>query len=278
MPVVSTTVSGTATSVSDGDIGDHIQISEDGQQQCHECGGWYTRVCGHWMKNTCSQPMIPQNFIDIFTGLMLGDAAAHMGNYNTSLVCNMINHRFLTYLSDSLGYYCSEPSKKSTAAESGDIAFEHFPDRNMGRENFHDIWTVHTPTLQGLNRYEGWYSTGEKMFPDDLKLNPTILKMWYVCDGGVKWVESRDDYTIRIGNVTQSHRVEYFEDLFSEIGMNPTITSSGIGFDLSDTERFFDYIGSPVPGFEYKWGADSYEDYHQLKDDVEEKYTTQTFD
>jgi len=75
------------------------------------------------------------------------------------------------------------------------------------------------------------------------------LKMWYITDGGT--FDGRP--CIRMDN--ESEYIEKHKENIMEIGITPTIVDEDSQLNIlkDDWPRFFEYLGAPVPGFEYKW-------------------------
>lgn len=76
--------------------------------------------------------------------------------------------------------------------------------------------------------------------------------MWYVCDG---WLAQENDHRPRvmIKATNEADREKYLQQLFTKCGFDPHFTRTELQFTADETEQFLEWIGSPPPGFDYKW-------------------------
>jgi hypothetical protein len=76
-----------------------------------------------------------------------------------------------------------------------------------------------------------------------------VLKMWYISDGSLQ----NGGPILTVWN--ESDRHEFILSLFEDIGLSVTWQNSNndVYIRKKSQDDFFDYIGEPVPGFEYKW-------------------------
>jgi hypothetical protein len=108
-----------------------------------------------------------------------------------------------------------------------------------------------------FSTFRDWYGSGAKVFPEDIRLTPTVLKHWYVCDGNLAKSESYP--YIRIGISNEKDNKEKIEGYFENAGLpRPQWYTKGetghqLSFTVEESLEIFDYIGGPLPGFEYKW-------------------------
>jgi hypothetical protein len=51
----------------------------------------------------------------------------------------------------------------------------------------------------------------------------------------------------------EADRAEYLQQLFTENGFEPHFTRTELQFTTGETKQFLEWIGSPPPGFGYKW-------------------------
>ncbi len=155
-----------------------------------------------------------------------------------------VNKEFLIWLEKYLGNKCNSIKDADFHKDKWDDGYER-----------RDLYLMRTRSLPCLNQFCSWYDNGEKRFPDNLNLTPMALKMWYVCDG-TKKVD--DDLTngsprLSIGCSNENDRQEYINNLFDDIGVSPTWAEHYFTFRCEDSSELWEYMGTPVPGFEYKW-------------------------
>jgi len=194
--------------------------------------------------------------------MLLGDAniSSHaLGN--PGLDVEMVNREFLDWFDEQMEVFTTGVRLRRTAEESRDQSLET-GFLSAQDSNYHDTFRVRMRRLPELQQFEEWYSTGEKVFPNNLELTPTIAKMWYCSDGGVKIRES----IVRISSYNESDRKEYIVNLFDNIGFDIRFSSQTIRLDKQSSYEFLDWIGSPPPGFEYKWELNDRDRYEKLKD------------
>jgi hypothetical protein len=113
--------------------------------------------------------------------------------------------------------------------------------------NRKDIYNFDTTPHEKFTELRSWYDGGEKRYPEDIELNPTKLKMWYVTDGG----HSNNYPSISTHN--ESDRADFILSLFDDLPFGVRWSNYEVHVESDDINTFFTYIGDPVPGFRYKW-------------------------
>lgn len=202
----------------------------------------------------------------VIKGLLMGDGSLdYKGESNPCLSVSMINKRFLDYLKASYPRFFTDVKLKSTSSTAAMYARESGFRPEAKEENYHNFYTVRSRRLPFLNKYTSWYDSGEKRYPNDLKIDKDMVKMWYVGDGNVNHKEgSRSSITITCKN--ESDRMKFIANLFKEKGFNPKIRSKGaVEFLVDDAEKMLSWMGKPPNGFEYKWEISDNSNYTQLK-------------
>lgn len=230
---------------------------------CQDCGGEYEAKGIHISKTDCSHPNYTDFQKDVMTGLLMGD-----GNIDYQSASNprfrlfMNSRNFLEYLVD-------------------DVLNEHITPRNVFRERtakemskrnresgfctsppekYKDLFGLTTYTNSELEEFAEWYSSGNKVFPEQ-EMNSTIMKYWFVCDGSTRF-KSGSRY-ISFGVSNERGEEEKINTYFSKIDVEPRWfynerTKGGvnttISFNKNSSEKIFEYMGEPLPGYEYKWG------------------------
>jgi hypothetical protein len=172
----------------------------------------------------------------------MGDACCSLGKNaaNPVFSLRMNTKPFLAWLVDLFGSLVSDVIKENMTP--------HTP-------NMKDyIWGLNFRSAPYLHEYYDWYNSGQKRFPENLSLNPTIAKMWYVCDGGITRhgnENCRDRVQFSVSN--EDDREDYLCGLFNEHGFDPTLSHHLLRFGVDDSEKILEWMGDPLPGFEYKW-------------------------
>jgi hypothetical protein len=198
-----------------------------------------------------------------------------------------ISEEFLQWLDSELGWLTTGVYLFRTAERSAELSAKH-QNIDTSVSDYNALYSIQTRAHPQFERYRSWYRTidtdgtgtgtesdtrRQKHVPS-LSLTPIDAKMWYVCDGSLAWQDSNKTGNpiveigarVRIKDGTADELCRMFER--STLGISPTIASNVLRFSVSESQRFLDWIGDPVPGFAYKWEYDSYERYRELFDAV----------
>ena len=207
--------------------------------KCPDCGEEYTRVAMHWRKGSCSYPELNDFQTEIVKGLVMGDGyVKRRDNSPDQVRAEMTNQVFLQQV-----YEWLEPLSAS-------VREYRSAEENAGRnnadsaENYQDSYHYNSCTAPTFNQFGEWYSTGEKVWPDDIELTPVSLAILYVCDGTLS--SNKPSMSI----VKENHRKEYVKSLFQRLDI--PVSNSMHHYTLG-REEFFNTVGGPIKGFEYKW-------------------------
>lgn len=233
---------------------------------CPNCErGPFEHIGQHWNKgDRCSEPQLTEEQEEVIAGTLMGDGCVSHTDKNPALSCLMINQRFLEHLDEMLGVFSTGVRLARTAEESAEENRERGFRPNADAEDYSDQYQLDTRNLEQLHKYEDWYSSGEKVWPEDLELTPTVLKYWYVGDGSYQVGENqvRGNIVLSLNNEREhKDKIEsYFHDgpgvtvdRWREYeAPNGRIDCAAV-FHADTSEQLFDYMGSPLPGFGYKW-------------------------
>jgi hypothetical protein len=214
------------------------------------------------MSSDCSYPDLTAKQKEITTGLLMGDGWINgRGTKNNRLATRMISQNYLEYLDNIFGVFGCGVALSVTAAESAKDAKNRGFSPNAKEENYSDVYRWQTRAHPKFNEFREWYSTGKKVWPENIELTPTVLKHWYVGDG--TYVNNELDNYIAISMCNEIKNTEKVSQYFTDVGLpNPSFTKlkreSGrkmckARWSKSDTNVIFEYMGEPLPDFEYKW-------------------------
>lgn len=242
----------------------------EGKELCDGCEQWFKHIGRHWSLSECSQPQLTDYHQEILIGSLLGD-----GNYEINdkrfAWQNTITRPYLEWLQDQFGALVNAIFIHQTPSDALQSLSKQGLTLDMDVEDCSYYFSLKTKLHPELSFCEDWgYSEDgfESRFPDNFSLTPTILKVWYMGDGSVKWGDG-EFQRVLISNCDQIHRTEYFISLFNEIGLDVSVSSNAIRIPRGQTEQFFNYIGEPPTGldcgFKYKWQYDDYDEYKRLK-------------
>lgn len=112
------------------------------------------------------------------------------------------------------------------------------------------MWRVRTvshPKLKELRKQ--WYPNGVKKFPlDSLEPDGLLLKHWYATDGHLEQPSNRPQIA------SYNEDTEELRDWLNESGFDTCRDHGGVCFNKRSQSDFYDAVGEPTPGYEYKWG------------------------
>ena len=224
--------------------------------QCPDCREEFNKLGNHWQWNPEHRPELTEEQKEVITGLLMGDGSIVNRDNNGYFVVEMIKKEFLEYLTEIFPIIGKGVKKVSTAEEKAKARIMR-GDENVNISNHNDIYMFSTCTLPDFKQFSDWYEGGEKEWPDDIDLTPTILKYWYVSDGTYARPESDASY-ISISAVKEKDNANKITNYFEQKGFNISYFNRSSGnfniiFDPDTTSEIFEYMGKPLPGFEYKW-------------------------
>lgn len=257
-----------------------ILETKNGEEQCPDCGNWYSRIASHWSQSDCQWPDIDEYQMELLKGMMLGDGSLHQYQNdagNPYIRFQMTNKTFLQWLSNELGWLCDDVKMQKTATEMSERVCEGLNNDVSKPEDCLDYYRCRTRSHPLCNQFADWYATGEKVFPQDLKLTPTSLKMWYVSDGSISW-RSDDSAQIVFTSRNEAERPGAIISMLEGCDFDVQHSDGGYRFRIPHRQIawFFDYIGSPPPGFDYKWQYRDRDQYEMFKRKTREYHCTQT--
>lgn len=248
---------------------------------CPSCDEKYIRLGQHWaMSGTCSYPAIPNSWKEILIGILMGDGTIHKppSAKNVQVQITSINKSFLKWLDEKLSWLSNGASLRRTAMEIREenrkSKYERFASLDYEIRDQYDLTTTRHPEL---NRFADWYTGEQKRFPEGIRLSSRILKFWYVCDGHLIWGNkghTRPQVWISANN--EADRPEYVKSLFGSTPIDPKFNEGRLMLTSDESEWFFDYVGEPPSGFEYKFVTGSREEYRTSKREFYRTSTTQT--
>jgi len=226
---------------------------------CPQCGNEYQSVASHWVQSSCDYPTFTNHQREIITGLLMGDGWISSSSINPRLNCKMISKNYLEYVDSNFGIFGNGVSIRYTAEESAEQARKSGFDSTAKEENYSDIYKWTSICHPELQEFSDWYSTGEKVWPQDIKLTPTVLKHWYCGDGNFNNNFYNNCIEISMSNEEENtHKVnEMFtnSDLPSPSSYNTSGNNCKARFTVDQSKELWEYMGDPLPDFEYKWPA-----------------------
>jgi hypothetical protein len=208
----------------------------------------------HWALSSCDPVEYCSHHIELIEGLLLSDGTVTDNPPNSKFQIGSTNKEFLDWLQSAFGVFSGTVNLSESAADIAERNKNTEFSTNADLELYNDYYRFRTMASEKLNPIrDAWYTDGKKSIPDNFKLTPRKLKMWYVGDGSLRHKHKDRSCRVSISNST-------FEDnrcikILQEINIDASSSSSNdhILLSVENTERFFRYVGAPVPGFQYKW-------------------------
>jgi len=211
---------------------------------CPECGESYKRIGNHWQHN----PSHIHSFTDkqdaIIRGLILGDGHIDKNGKNAYVIVASTQKRFLEWLSLWFPVISRDVSLSKTTdeliAQNTESEWVKTPEDDA---DYNDLYRWETSRHRDFNDYSNSVDSVNH-------LCALSLKVYYVSDGTLAKAGSHHRPQFR---VTDDVRAERIADLIRDVGFTVTVSPGNIFIKQGETDRFFEYIGNPIPGFEDKW-------------------------
>lgn len=230
--------------------------------ECYSCGNEYDRIAAHWSRGSCSHPSFTEKQKNVIKGILMGDGTIDDkfdDRRNPRFKLYITNLEYAKYVYDVFENLATqEPYIHMTSEELAETRNELSSSTNPN--DYKTQYKLQTISHPELDEFQQWYSTGEKVFPKQLELNPIILKHWYVCDGSFNNNGHRFYTEIHLSNERENKdKIEgYFKDIGIEVDRWRDDKVEGryktsIIFNKGKSEKLFGYMGEPLPGFSYKW-------------------------
>lgn len=231
---------------------------------CPQCGGEYQKISMHWTHSrSCEHPPLTQTQREITTGLLMGDGCIdYSGSGNPRIESDMISKNYLEYIDGEFGVFGHGVTLKRSAEQSANRQSKTGFSPNSYSDNYSDLYRWRSMRHPELHEFADWYSTGSKVWPEDITLTPTVLKHWYCGDGN--WDNSGYNNYISIAMANEVEYTDKVDSLFEKVGLpspsNYNIYEFNDGhmncdaqFTVDQSKELWEYMGEPLPDFEYKW-------------------------
>lgn len=229
-------------------------------RQCKTCGKKYESIGKHWRWNPDHRPSFTNTQKQILRGLLMGDGTLHKkDDPNPYILTAMTKKPYLKYLEDKFGVLGKDVRLKQTAEESAEAMRNNGLRPNAKAGDYSAVYKWATRSHPELNCFKKWYTDGNKKFPRSFKLTPLTLKHWFVGDGHLQQVGGF--YRASIALTNQRDNRSTINNLFEDAGLpapkwserNSGNKRTEIIWKKKGSEKILDYMGDPLPGFNYKW-------------------------
>ena len=120
------------------------------------------------------------------------------------------------------------------------------------------IWDGHTKSHPDLtNQHQRWYNSRKKQPPDDVRITPLSVMLWYLGDGSVVINDEKNTIMLRLStDGFAPERVEFLSEKLREKGIDCHRNNDNrIQVEAKGIAKFFEFIGkkSPVKCYDYKF-------------------------
>jgi hypothetical protein len=204
----------------------------------------YNSLGSHWNNCVdCHCPPISREKTELLEGAIMGDASISGRSTTPYFILKMQNKKFLQWFSDKSGFIIGEV-----------------------KDGHKDMNYVKSPSTDKLSFLSEWYTNEGKRFKN-IQLSPLRTKIWYCCDGYLDWGKGRANPVMRIASENESDRPDYLKSLFSDREFDARFTGNSIYFTVDESKKLLEWMGTPPPGFKYKWVTESRKKYKSMKSD-----------
>jgi hypothetical protein len=227
----------------------------------------YSNIGNHW-RQSCGYPEPDSE--GVFDGLFMGDGTLkhnhnqsdRLGNQSIEVVS--INKDFIEHLYEDYSPFFTKPSIRRSAEDSASQAVESDVVSSPEGSTFRTQYRIVSRAIPFFNRYDSWKTSNGKRWPDDIEFVPETLRYLYVADGGLSWNKDSTSVRAQITSSNEPKQMKRLRDMLNNMGIDCSTYTDRIMIKPSSTNEFLDYIGEPVPGFEYKWEINNLERYEEL--------------
>lgn len=232
------------------------------KELCPKCGNKYERLSQHWAFNENHRQSFTDKQKQIIAGLTMGDGHISEKHKNPHIVCNMSSPNYLKFLDREFGILSNGVTFLTTAEENAKRDRCSGFNLNAKSENYSDMYRWKCKTHPELEEFAEWYSTGRKIWPQDIELTPIVLKHWY-CGDGCRDI-SKSKGSIEISMANEINNLEKVNQIFENVELpapsNYNINKRKSGgrrcsaqWTVDQSKELWEYMGEPLPDFEYKW-------------------------
>jgi hypothetical protein len=230
--------------------------------ECPKCGEEYKHLGQHWHHSPSHRPELTEKQLEVTTGFLMGDASVISDRKNCYLRSNMTTPKYLKYVDNLFGCLGTGVKFYKTGSEIAEMNRKSGFSPNADEEKYSDVYFWQTRLHPKFNEFREWYSSGRKVWPENIELTPTVLKHWYVGDG--HYHTFGNDNSIRITMNNEVENTGKVSQYFTNAGLpepsNYNISDNGsdkkkcvVSWGIEESYKLWEYMGEPLPDFGYKW-------------------------
>jgi hypothetical protein len=215
-------------------------------ESCPYCDYEGNGLTCHWRYCEKGPPELTDRQREIIIGCMMGDGArqssTNESQQSVGFTYSCAEERFRDWLYEELTPFASSKGCYPEERIAG------------GQSDQYRVQTRAMPCFEFLNN---WYEAGNQMKSfTDVDFTPLKVKLWFCGDGTFpERLDGRRSIP-KIGHVPpESESIGVLIDKFEGVGIEAKYTHPSFRFNLTNgaKDAFFEYIGDPLPGYEYKW-------------------------
>jgi len=230
--------------------------------ECPNCDytGTAVGIGQHWRHSPTHRPAITDRQHEMIVGGLMGDLALDRTGSTPNIQTEMTSPNYLAYLDDEFGVLGSGVSARNTAEQQAARNRRNGYSDNAKAEDYEDVYRWTTKVHPELDKYSSWYDSGKKVWPADIELTPVVLKHWYCQDG--YHADRKTSSSINLAMYNEREHTDKVDEYFAEAGL-PTPSnystsehSCSASFTVEDSKELWEYMGEPLPDFEYKWPSE----------------------
>jgi len=147
----------------------------------------------------------------------MGDGNVNSSGGNPRLRANMISRSYLQYIDDKFGILSNGVKMSRSSKESAKLHRVCGFNSNADESDYSNVYTWRSMRHPELKEFSNWYSSGEKIWPNEIDLTPTVLKHWYCCDG--TWNNKNHHNYISISSFNERCEIDKIEEMFERSGL-----------------------------------------------------------
>lgn len=182
----------------------------------------------------------------------MGDACIEDRGKSARMTMQVTNKQFLEWVDEKLGWLSNGVKKYYTSDEQKERVSKTDTLEIQDHHQFETPFDLKTTSNPYFKELRSWYDSGEKTFPESLKLTPLKAKMWYCCDGSLIKSETQRPHA-RFYTKNESGRLGVLVGYFRKCGLDAHEYEGSVGFTADETVELLDWMGTPPSGMEYKW-------------------------
>lgn len=250
-----------------------IRPCKENEIRCPNCNFIYKKsgLSKHWSGQQCSYPTYTDQQDDIIKGLMLGDGGLHRYNNHPIMYVSSTNRNFLEWVENEMGVLCT--GNYNVVTEEDHLRYAEDHGTLQDDSEYKKTYIIQIRAHPHLDQYSDWYGekNGRQVVKDvpEIDISPIMAKVWYCSDGHMSFDENDGGHSVLTSENFSTHNERLANSFIGgDFGFHTEydgVPDACIKFNRSGTQKFLNWIGEPIDGFEYKWCSEDRQKYDRLK-------------